>query len=179
MRIISGELRGLRLNHDKNDKGCRPTQDRVKESIFNSLYHQIEPTLVLDCCCGTGSLGLEALSRGAEHVYFTDKNCDIVKQNIQKLPPNFEEKTSVYRHSLPRFLKHFKHSVDLMFLDPPYDDTALYQFALKHISDSDILKDTGLVVCEHSRKIPHLDLYNLSLKSTHSYGSTLISVLKK
>lgn len=179
MRVISGDIKGLILDINKKDTRCRPTQDRVKEAVFSILFDKIENAIVLDCCSGTGGLGIEALSRGASQVYFVDKVLEVTKKNIKKMPKNYQKKTSCYQQSLQSFFKHFIQQIDILFLDPPYKDTPLYQFALKHISDSDILSSTGVIVCEHGKKFPEVDLKNLSIKSSHKYGSTTITLLTK
>ena len=86
MRIITGKLRGMKLFSPTNTD-IRPTADRVKESVFNILGFNFESTMVLDLFSGTGNLGLEAWSRGAEHVLFVDKSrgsINLLKKNIEK-----------------------------------------------------------------------------------------------
>ncbi len=84
MRIIGGKFKGVVFEFAKN-KLVRPTQNMVREALFNILGDACKGAKVLDLCCGTGSLGLEALSRGAESVYFVDIQCDIVQKNIETL----------------------------------------------------------------------------------------------
>ena len=87
MRIISGKFKGFSLFHDRSDK-LRPTQDRVKESLFNILGDKVNGARVCDLCCGAGSLGLEAFSRGAKEVVLVDKFIKTVQKNLEKLNIN-------------------------------------------------------------------------------------------
>ena len=86
MRVISGTLRGLKLKSPEG-LGTRPTLDRVKEALFSMLFSRTADACVLDLFAGSGALGIEALSRGAAHCTFVDKNkdaLDIVRQNVEK-----------------------------------------------------------------------------------------------
>jgi 16S rRNA (guanine966-N2)-methyltransferase len=101
----------------------RPTLDNVKESIFNVLGEKIIDCKVLDLFSGTGSLGIESLSRGCELVYFVDKSLGsikLIRKNLENLE-NIENKHKVFRSEVLQFLKKFKSiNWDIIFLDPPY-----------------------------------------------------------
>ena len=121
MRVISGRYGGRKLVRFSDDR-IRPTTDRVKESLFNILSAQIDGARVLDLFAGTGSLGIEALSRGAHHVTFVDlsgSSLGITKQNLDLL----EIEPTLYRLVKMRaesFLKSGSHAYDLVFIDPPF-----------------------------------------------------------
>ncbi|NQZ00580.1 MAG: 16S rRNA (guanine(966)-N(2))-methyltransferase RsmD [Bdellovibrionales bacterium] len=120
MRIIAGQFRGHRLVAFKAGH-IRPTTDRVKESLFNRLQAKIPGAKVLDLFSGTGSLGLEALSRGAEHVQFVDshpKSIGILKKNVQLL--KVEGIVSISQADVRQFLKTLQAPYDLIFIDPPF-----------------------------------------------------------
>ncbi|MCL4385643.1 MAG: 16S rRNA (guanine(966)-N(2))-methyltransferase RsmD, partial [Cyanobacteria bacterium] len=101
----------------------RPTLDNVKESIFNVLGEKIIGSKVLDLFSGTGSLGIEALSRGCELVYFVDKSLGsikLIRKNLENLE-NIENKYKVFRSEILQFLKKFQSiNWDIIFIDPPY-----------------------------------------------------------
>ena len=124
MRIISGKYKGRHLVSFKADH-IRPTMDRVKETLFNKWMGYIEEAHVLDLFAGTGNLGLEALSRGANHVTFVEKNSksiSIIRENIQtlKIPPTEQV---VLPKDVFSFLKTYAADpFDLIFIDPPFTE---------------------------------------------------------
>lgn len=178
MRIISGKVRGLKLNAPKNDD-VRPTTDRVKESLFNIINGHMIDSNVLDLFAGTGSLGIECLSRGASKCVFVDINkssLDIVKSNIKKARletesevMNLDCKTAIDK------LKIRNEKFDLIFMDPPYYEK-LFVSSLQKISDSKILSEDGLVVVEHDtvEKIPD-SVGELRKEKSRKYGNTTLT----
>ncbi|MFT5171541.1 MAG: 16S rRNA (guanine966-N2)-methyltransferase [Candidatus Marinamargulisbacteria bacterium] len=173
MRVVGGRFKGTRLFFPKN-KFVRPTQDRVKESVFNILG-PIGGLRVLDLFCGTGGLGIEALSRGAERAVFVDRFDKTIRQNLEKIGID----SPVFASSVNAFLAGCDESFDIIFLDPPWNQEALYFDALKRIIEFDILTQGGVVVCEHQESLPISDLTDWEMKSDHKYGGTLIKILKK
>lgn len=115
MRIISGKYKGREIK-GYNIDGTRPTMDRVKESLFASIQNYIKNSICLDLFAGSGSLGLEALSEGANACYFVDNNkivIDTLKQNLTKL--NVEEKYYLIKKDYIEALKHLILSLMLSF----------------------------------------------------------------
>ncbi len=120
MRIISGKVKGHKLLSPVG-LDVRPTLDRVKESIFSILYPYLKDAKVLDLFAGAGSLGLEALSRGAKVCHFVDNNrksYDCVVRNIKDT--RFENESVCHFMSFDKFLTSTKEKFTLVFLDPPY-----------------------------------------------------------
>ena len=128
MRIISGNFKGKKILEPK-DKTTRPLKDLTKESIFNIILHSkkfkilLENSNILDLFSGTGSFGLECLSRGAKKVFFVENYKEILsilKKNISNM--YYEDKTSVIEKDVFNELnfQNFKIKFDLIFLDPPY-----------------------------------------------------------
>mgnify|MGYP001579253717 CR=1 FL=1 len=158
MRIIAGEFKGRRLQFIKSPE-VRPTMDRVKESLFNVLGGRLEVKNVLDLFAGSGSLGLEAISRGAEKVVFADQDRMVLKvlqQNIEKL--GFSQSRDrirvlglAWQAALQR-LKSEKTVFDLVFVDPPYTQTGVIRNVLMALGDSDILRPASTIVVEHSSR---------------------------
>ncbi len=126
----------------------RPTTDKVKESLFNIIQFELEGRRVLDLFAGTGQLGLEALSRGAEHCTFVDQRREaaaLVKENIRLC--RFEDRTRVAQEEAQWFLRSCGERFDVIFLDPPYKTDLLNQ-CIEKIAAFDILREHGIIVCE-------------------------------
>lgn len=164
MRIIAGKFRG-RLLLPPQDQETRPTADRVRENLFNILDSHIEKSLlppwsalsVLDGFCGTGALGLEALSRGAAQALFIEKSpqaAAICKKNIAAcgLPPERATLINADILQLPAFKKE-TNSANLVFLDPPYGRN-LGIPALLHLRQNGYLAPQHLCVLETDKKHP-------------------------
>ncbi|MCL2122447.1 MAG: 16S rRNA (guanine(966)-N(2))-methyltransferase RsmD, partial [Clostridiales bacterium] len=127
MRIISGSARSLKL---KSPKGAhtRPTSDRVKETLFNIIAHDIYGRLVLDLYSGSGALGIEAISRGAEYAYFVDNSAEAtacIKDNLRNA--KMTDRGCVLKRDVPAALRYLEglpeltgRCFDLIFIDPPY-----------------------------------------------------------
>ena len=135
MRVITGTARGRKLATPSNND-IRPTTDNVKESIFNIIQFDIEGRRVLDLFAGTGQLGIECLSRGAESAVFVDQSREAVKLVRDNLKTCNLNGTVLQMDSLS-FLKSCG-SFDLIFVDPPYD-SPVYDEVLKTINLFDIL----------------------------------------
>ena len=147
MRVITGTARGRKLATPSNND-IRPTTDNVKESIFNIIQFDIEGRRVLDLFAGTGQLGIECLSRGAESAVFVDQSREAVKLVRDNLKTCNLHGTVLQMDSLS-FLKSCG-SFDLIFVDPPYD-SPVYDEVLKTINLVDILSDGGIIICETAR----------------------------
>lgn len=178
MRIITGIAKGSRL---KAPKGLltRPTTDRVKESLFNILRNLVLDANVLDIFAGTGNLGLEALSRGANHVVFVDNNREsiqIIKENAQHT--KLINQTEIYKMDVFSMLMKLcqqNTQFDLIFCDPPYNK-GFVQKVLEIIDGSNILKKDGILVIEHDKKdILDVQCKFLRLLRQEKYGATSIS----
>jgi len=149
MRIITGTAKGIRLESLEGET-TRPTIDRVKEAIFSMIQFDIEGRSVLDLFAGTGQLGLEALSRGADKALFCDFNnaaFEIIKTNAKKT--KLYEKSRILKTDYKELIKgcEGREKFDIIFLDPPYSSDYLAD-SLKRVKNADILADRGIVVCE-------------------------------
>ncbi len=152
MRVISGTARGTKLN-SIDSISTRPTLDRVKESLFNILQPYIYKAHVLDLFAGSGALGIEALSRGAQNCTFCDKSYESVqmlKQNIQRT--KLVEKSIVIHKDYKVCLKMLKgKKFDIIFLDPPYKLNVAVD-AIKIILELKLLNKNGIIVIETDEK---------------------------
>jgi len=175
LRVSGGEARGRRLKAPKN---IRPTQGIVKQAIFNIVASQIEDARVLDLFAGSGAIGIEALSRGAAHVTFVDREprgLAILRQNLDAL--GLKELAHVVRADVPRWLEGLPDllkSADLVFLDPPYGDE-VFDRSLKAIDRSEA---SVVVVAEYSRRQSLPALARLRVERERRYGDTMVAVLK-
>jgi 16S rRNA (guanine966-N2)-methyltransferase len=150
MRIISGYL-SSRVIKDKIPSGIRPTKDSVKESVFNILNNLLDfnGISVADVCAGTGSLGFEAISRGAGKCHFVDiqKNAiDYIKNVSAKFDIN-ESIIELRKDDAISYLKNCNEKFDLIFFDPPYK-SELYAKLSKLLETKNILNDKGIIVIE-------------------------------
>jgi 16S rRNA (guanine(966)-N(2))-methyltransferase RsmD len=148
MRIISGEFRSRRLVAPTGDK-TRPTPDRLRESLFSSIQHQIEGVNFTDLFAGTGAVGLEALSRGARHVCFVERDRDALTAllaNIQSL--GVGHRCTVVRKPVAAALDRPWDGI--VFLDPPYTDADAYQMVLTRLGQS---STPTLVLAQHDKRL--------------------------
>ena len=178
MRIISGEKKGTRLFSLKKRK-IRPTSDKVKGAIFNILS-SVEDKKILDLFAGSGALGIEALSRGAEQVVFVDSSfasLDLVRKNLEKL--GLKDKGMLLKKDVLRFLKDkFEGRFDLILADPPYGK-GLCQKILEILAEKDYLNADGILVIEHHKKEKIEKVENLILLQEKKYGDTVVSFFGK
>jgi 16S rRNA (guanine966-N2)-methyltransferase len=180
LRIIGGDLKGRKL---KSIHGTliRPTADRIREAIFNILSNSIAKALVLDLYAGTGALGIEALSRGAQQALFVDNRNEslfVLKQNIASC--GLGEKAGIVKWNIRQNLNCIKsmgQKFDLIFLDPPYNKNLITP-SLVNLDKSDALKNNACIVLEHSvdESLP-ADLRKFHLADQRKYGKTLVSFL--
>ena len=188
MIITAGKNKGRKIKTLK-DKRIRPTSSKVRESVFNitqltenSTIFYREGTIFLDLFAGSGIMGLEALSRGAEKVVFVEKNPEaikILKQNMSIIE-NPEQIKLITGDSL-KILESFKENeFNFIFIDPPYE-AGLYEPVLKKIRKNKILKKDGVMVIEHNSTLDISDIaaeYGFSIHKTKLYGDTGITIVK-
>lgn len=175
MRIIAGSARGRQIAAPKG-LATRPTLDRVRESLFGILQFSLEGARVLDLYAGSGSLGLEALSRGAAYAVFNDRDraCgDIVRKNLETL--GFSERALVLElDALAAIGRLAGQAFDLVFLDPPYRDGA--QRALAALFSQGLVAPGGRVVVEHAWQEPPEETPGLFARlDSRKYGDTGLS----
>lgn len=172
MRIISGKYRSLVLAEFKGED-IRPTADRVKESLFNIIAFKVPGSRALDLFCGSGGLGLECLSRGAEYVHFNDvspASIAVLNKNLARIR---EKNYKVTTADFSLFLADNKEKFDLIFLDPPYKSDAGVE-ALEIIALKGILSDDGIAVLERDRPFAG-EVDGLRLFDERKYGKTYLS----
>jgi 16S rRNA (guanine(966)-N(2))-methyltransferase RsmD len=185
MRIIGGTAKGRRLASFKG-MSIRPTTDKVREAIFNILHHQEDNRFsfknVLDLFAGTGAMGIEALSKGAETVTFVDndpKAVKIIKRNLDSC--GFAERAVIIAKDVQSALKLLSkkgEKFNLIIIDPPYN-SSLTGTALNHIDDNGFLNTDGIIVAESSKRIIwDGELKGIELFDRRKYGDTVVSFYK-
>ncbi len=159
MRIIAGKLRGSTLNLSKN-KNIRPLKDLTRESVFNLLTHskkiafQLEKSNVLDLYAGTGSFGLECLSRQANYVCFIEKEkaaIEILEKNIEKL--KLKNKTKIFSNDVFTLIEKqniFVSQFHLIFCDPPFKNTNIEKL-IELIFYKNLLNKNGVIILHRSK----------------------------
>lgn len=181
MRVISGYLKGRNIE-GYNVETTRPTMDRVKESMFASIQNSIDDSVVLDLFCGTGSLGIEALSMGANKCYFVDNNKNIINylnKNINNL--NIKDKSIIIQKDYKEALLYLKNNnikLSLILVDAPYKMEVMNE-VIELITKYDLLLNNGIIVLEYSfDKLK--DTYNkLELIKYKKYGDKFVSIYRK
>lgn len=181
LRIISGTLRGKKL-HPLHGKGIRPTSDRTREAMFNILSHGIvSGAVVLDLFAGSGALGIEALSRGADSATFVDREpvaISLLKKNLRSCC--LEERTRIISWDIEQnlnCLQSHDRRYNLIFLDPPYHRDLVLP-ALRHLKKSQTVRPGACLVLEHGTadQLP-LPIADFNLLDQRRYGKTLVSFL--
>ena len=179
MRVITGKARGIVLK-TPSGMATRPTADRVKEAIFNIIQFDIPTASVLDLFGGTGQLGIEALSRGANRAVFIDERedaCKLIKENLKRT--KLEAYGRVIRSDYMSYLKSCKDKFDIILLDPPYAEVYL-ENSLKMITEIDILQSGGIIVTERplGKDLPW-EFPGFERSRDYKYGKTLITIYRK
>jgi|SRR5690625_1658779 len=175
MRVIAGDLKGRRLEAVPG-KQTRPTSDKIKEATFQIMGPFFYGGRCLDLFAGSGSLGIEAISRGMDYTVFIDKQSKAIHtiyKNIKTM--KIEEQTEVARMDAFRGLRvtaKNKAKFDLIILDPPYEKVD-YTKVLNEIIEQKLLNDGGMIYCEHdpSKDLPQ-NLGDLQVIKQTNYGQT-------
>jgi 16S rRNA (guanine966-N2)-methyltransferase len=175
LRIISGELGG-RFVKTPDSKFTRPTTDKVKQSLFNYLnnFFDFEGAVVADIYSGSGSLGFEMLSRGAEMVHFVEKNFPVLKiltENIQSL--KVENRVKLHKMKAVTFSATTSTKFDIILADPPFFQDDIYEVT-KNILKKEILKPGGIMIIERSIQTLKEDVENLGLEPFRRIGDTCL-----
>ena len=179
MRVITGKARGIQL---KTPEGMqtRPTADRVKEALFSIIHFDIPGAKVLDLFGGTGQLGIEALSRGADNAVFVDARedaCKIIRENLKRT--KLETQGRVVRSDYLEYLRRSREKFDIILLDPPYAEVFL-ENALNCIAEIDILQTGGIIVTERPLGKDLLcEFEGLTRSKDYKYGNTLLTLYRK
>ena len=181
MRIIGGKARGTKL-YTLEGENTRPTLDRVKESLFNIIQKDVPNAIFLDLFAGSGAIGLEAVSRGANKSILCDKNRDaikIIKKNIEKT--RSREQVELYEADFKEVLKNkLKEKIDIIFIDPPYKTDFAYE-AIKILANSKNIKKESLMIIEtdeEERILKQIENLEIEIIDKRKYGRAHLIFLK-
>lgn len=184
MRVISGKARGTKLSSIES-LSTRPTLDRVKESLFNIIQKNLKGAVVLDLFAGSGQLGIEALSRGADKAYLCDINRDavkMIKQNLEKT--KLKDKAVVINEDYKKALRtlNTNEKFDIIFIDPPYKEDIAVDSIIDIIHESR-LKENGIMIIETDeierdlREINKIE--NIKIIDQRKYGRASLIFIKE
>lgn len=184
MRVISGKARGTKLSSIES-LSTRPTLDRVKESLFNIIQNNLKGAVILDLFAGSGQLGIEALSRGADKAYLCDINRDavkMIKQNLEKT--KLKDKTVVINEDYKKALRtlNTNEKFDIIFIDPPYKEDIAVDSIIDIIHESR-LKENGIMIIETDeierdlREINKIE--NIKIIDQRKYGRASLIFIKE
>ena len=191
MRILSGKLKGAKiLTSNSKITGShsfitRPTSDRVKESLFNIIQHgfniDFKKITFFDCFSGSGSIGLEAISRGSLKVFFLDKDrmsCKCIAQNLNNLKINKNDQTTNFKILNNDFFDKnllFNSEFDIIFFDPPYELIAFQEVFLR-LSELRVTKTNSLIIYESNKELKGAK--GLKVLKCRRIGNTFLNFIK-
>ncbi|MCK8058066.1 MULTISPECIES: 16S rRNA (guanine(966)-N(2))-methyltransferase RsmD [unclassified Fusibacter] len=182
MRVISGKARGTHLRTIEG-MSTRPTTDRVKEALFSSIQFEVLDANCLDAFAGSGALGIEALSRGAELAVFIDQSPECVKvinQNLVKT--SLIDKAKVIKGDVFDVVSRLKGTVSpfgLVFLDPPYGQGLCEKIILRLIQDDMLIKNAIIVIEHDNNEILEATIGPFIRVKSKRYGSTYLSTYRE
>lgn len=177
MRVISGTAGGRRLK-TLDGNATRPTTDKVKEALFSIIQNYIPSATVLDLFAGSGSLGIEAVSRGAEKAVLVDKSraaLSVIRQNVSAL--SFEGSTEVFGMDALSFIENTDKLFDIIFIDPPYS-AGLYSKVFEGILKHNVLKKGGILCIEYNNTVSFDLPKEYEVFKTRQYGSIFLMFAK-
>ena len=184
MRISGGESRGRQIKAPKH-KGLRPTSDKVREALFSILAARVEGARFLELFAGTGAVGIEALSRGAERAVFVDgsaKAARLIRENLDAI--GYREQAAVVAKDVLQFLRKTAAELgpfDIVFVDPPYHEEVGPK-TMEALGDEDAgcIETDAAVVYEHHKKYQASEsIGRLFKKKDYVYGDTVVTVYIK
>ena len=180
MRIVGGKYRSRIIEFPIDEKITRPTKDMVREGIFNALGDMVLDSVVLDLFAGSGSLGLEALSRGANVAYFVDQSKDAIKvinKNIATLNINSAHVINAnYVDALNNF-KAGNTKFDILFLDPPYKMNIIDDI-INFMIDYELLTNNAIIVIETDYDVSLEDV-RFTKSKKYKYGKTIVTIKRR
>ena len=160
MRVIAGTFRS-RVLQSPRGVATRPTSDRLRETLFNVIATRVPGARFADLYAGSGAVGIEAISRGAAEVFFAEKSepaLTAIRANLRTL--GISTSFQVESGGTATLLKRLRgQALDIVFLDPPYDDAEAYRTTLTALADGELLHADSLVVAEHAKRQPLLEAY--------------------
>ncbi|MDR2395681.1 MAG: 16S rRNA (guanine(966)-N(2))-methyltransferase RsmD [Endomicrobium sp.] len=186
LRVIAGTARGRFLKTlPQDDLSIRPMLGRMKKSVFDIIQFKVPNSIFLDLFAGVGSVGIEALSRGAKKVIFAEisnKSLSLIKTNVDTL--KFNDRAQIIKCDVIKDFYVLQDKYDIIFMGPPYKDgdknvLALTEPTLKNIIKYDVLKEDSVLIAQKHIKEPVKGVAGLGCFRTEKYGDTGISFYKR
>jgi 16S rRNA (guanine(966)-N(2))-methyltransferase RsmD len=186
LKIIAGSARGRTIKTlPHGNLSIRPMLGRMKKSIFDIIRFKISCSVFIDLFAGVGSVGIEALSRGAKKVVFaelSDISLSFIKRNVNML--GFNDKAKIVKCDVIKDFAVLRDKYDIVFMGPPYKNgnkktVALTYLALKNVAKYDILKDDSILIAQKHIKEPVGNVAGLKCFRTEKYGDTIVSFYKR
>ncbi len=180
MRVISGNLRGMKLNTIEGDS-TRPTREVVREALFSIIMNIVTDSIFLDLFAGSGAIGIEAISRGAKNSIFVDLNpkcIKVIKENVKK--GRIEDISRIYNTDYKMALKKLQgEKIDIAYIDPPYNKQMGID-AIKQISNYDLLSNNGIIILETdtNEEIPD-EILRYEKYNYKRYGRNVLSFYRR
>ena len=180
MRIISGKYSGRKIITPKG-KETRPTTDRFKETLFNIIENSLKIDLkeknILDLFAGSGSLGLEAISRGAKSCVFLDKSSKairVIEDNINNLGLSSSDCINIDVSKIRKFKKDVEDKIDIIFSDPPYSKTDINEIAISNLVKNSWIRRNSYLFLETSSRRPIKDIKDFQIIDDRKIGDSLL-----
>jgi 16S rRNA (guanine(966)-N(2))-methyltransferase RsmD len=186
LKVLAGQARSRTLKTlPQDDLSIRPMLGRMKKSVFDIIQNKIVACYFLDLYAGVGSVGIEALSRGAQKVVFAENSpvsLKLIKSNIDML--GFSDKSRIIKCDIINGFEVLKDKYDIVFMGPPYKDSnkkplSLTYPTLVNIIRFDILKSDGLLISQRHIKEQGTNVSGLNLFRSEKYGDTIVSFYRK
>jgi 16S rRNA (guanine966-N2)-methyltransferase len=184
VRVIAGQFKSRQLK-TLDGQATRPTSDRLKETLFNLVQSRIAGSTFLDCFAGSGSIGIEALSRGAAFVVFVEESArvvQVIRQNLALLGESGSARCQILSRKAEAGLKSLERTgrkFDIVFLDPPYADADQYPKVFEQLQNCRLLRDEALVVAEHSKFLDlPVQLMQLARQREVRQGDSVLSLFQ-
>ena len=180
MRVIAGKVRGLTLKTIDGDS-TRPTRDMVREALFSILANDVPDSCFLDLFAGSGAMGIEALSRGANFSMFVDLNpkcIHVIKDNLEKA--KFMENAEVYNTDYKKAISKLKENMfDIIYIDPPYNKEMGID-AIDRLSEKNVLKDGGIIILEtDTNEVVPEQIGRYEKFNYKRYGRNILSLFRR
>jgi 16S rRNA (guanine(966)-N(2))-methyltransferase RsmD len=187
MRLTGGQLRGRKvkacgMGSPSSHGALRATSSRVREAVFNIAGQSMEGLVFVDLYAGTGTMGMEAMSRGAERVFFVESDPErysVLRETLEGC--GCSARAEILNMPAVDFIRTFSDTgkiADILYLDPPYDSDELEKM-LPLIAQSGVLPETGIVLAEHDRNLSLADeAGELIKRKTYKYGDTMLSLYR-
>lgn len=175
MRISAGKFKNRNLEFVSNET-TRPTASVVREALFSKIQLNLEGKMFLDLFSGSGSVGIEALSRGAKKVVFVEKNrknAEIIKRNLETCKASKDE-FEIVVSDFSNMLETTHEKFDFIFIDPPYKNFEFYKKAAEIIERRKLLSEDGILICEHEAK-NEISFDEFELQTRKKYGIKMLS----